>query len=99
MHMEHRKHVAAQELNEYILDGCTRAKAAVVALKRMGCHVFSVSVGGKNPKVLIEPPGHAVSELKGDSRMQWIGAGGARMVTYQALFMNCRVEWTQAGGA
>lgn len=91
--------ITARELNEHILDGCTRAKAAVVTLKRMGCHVSSVSVGGKNPKVVIEPPGHGMSELKGDSGMRWIGAGGATMFTYQALFMNCRVEWTQPGEA
>ena len=90
--------ITAQELNEHILDGCTRAKQAVIALKRMGCYVSSVSVGGKNPKVVIEPPARSVSELDGSSSQRWVGAGGATMFTYQALFMNCRVEWTQPGG-
>lgn len=95
--MEARGKPTARELTEHVLDGCTRAKQAAVALKRLGCHISSVSVGGKNPKITIEAPGAPMSDLHGETKSQWVGAGGHRMVTYLALFMNCRVEWTQPG--
>lgn len=93
--MESKK-PSPDERVEHILDGCTRVKLAVIALKRMGVHVLGVTVPGKNPKIMIEPPAHPIPELNGESVSQWSGAGGRRMVTYIAFFQFCRVEWTKA---
>ncbi len=82
---------------EQVLDGLTRAKQAVITLKRLGCSILQADVGGKNPKIVIEAPAKPIEGLTGETRLQWIGAGGARMVSYVALWMNCRVEWSQPG--
>lgn len=92
--MENTKPNAAQR-TEQVLDGLTRAKQAVITLKRLGCSILQADVGGKNPKIVIDPPKTDIEGLKGETRLHWIGAGGARMVGYVALWMNCRVEWSQ----
>lgn len=92
--MGETKSLTPAQRHEQILDGCTRLKVCVVALKRLGCSVSQATVGGKHPKIVIDPP--TSPELAGETVTQWVGAGGRRMVTYVALFLHCRVEWTRA---
>lgn len=88
----------AQQRTEQVLDGLTRAKQAVIILKRLGCSILQVDVGGKNPKLIIQPPVKPIDGLQGETRLSWLGAGGRELVTYVALFGGCRIEWTQPKG-
>lgn len=88
----------SQGSTEQVLDGCTRLKAAVVKLKQRGCVVLGAFVPGKNPTITIEPPHDPALRGKGESWKRREGAGGRELVTYMALFENCRVEWTLTEG-
>jgi hypothetical protein len=81
--------------NEQILDGCTRAKLAAIALKRMGCVISQVTVGGKYPSIKIDTPPAGAIELKGERVGRFLGAGGVELASYIAQFMYCRVGWTE----
>lgn len=83
---------------EQVLDGCTRVKAAVIKLKARGCVVLKAWIPGKNPTITIEPPRDTNLLAKGETWRRREGAGGRELVTYIAMFENCRVEWTLTEG-
>lgn len=81
--------------NEKIIEGITKAKKVAVQLCRDGFKVLEISIGGRNPVILINPSKRCAN-LGGAWVRRQKGAA-VTLITMAASIDGVQVEWTIPG--
>lgn len=77
--------------NAYIVSSLTKTKDVAVRLARSGFHVIDISVGGRNPKIIINPCKRC--SLLGGAVIKKIPLVRSEVRTLAANIAGVQVEW------